>query len=306
MLISGLKLLIKMDPIMIKSKNGKAFRDIILIPTDFSPKCDNAVRQGLELARKLHHKLYILHVIDKQNESILNNSVEGEDCVGLKFLAYRTDFGKESDVVIETGIRNGNIVSEILKVEEELNAGMLIVGTEGKHGMENFFGSHALKLVLHSGCPVVVLQNRLFPDGFKSIVLPVSDAVDPRQAVDWALMLCKVCNAEIRMYLSFERDLALKTRIQIIANQIAAILHEKKVPYSIQTAARSKDFTMQVISYAAATRSDMIMIITRPLGDLMGFGLAGWNEKIMFNQEQIAAMCINPVAIGATDIDWMS
>ena len=49
----------------------------------------------------------------------------------------------------------------------------------------------------------------------------------------------------------------------------------------------------------------MIIIITRPDGDSTGFHIAGWNEKIMFNQDQIAVMCVNPVTIGETEIDWL-
>jgi nucleotide-binding universal stress UspA family protein len=291
---------------IIKSKFTKEFNNILLIPTDFSPRCDNAVKQGLLLAGKLQYKVVILYMIDKSNEEIIKNSPQGEECIGINFHRYIKNFANQSKLEIETLVRKGNIVHGILKVAHELKAGMLIFETDGKHGLEYLFGSHALKLVLHSPCPVIVVQNRSFIDGFRKIVLPVKEDVDPRQAVDWAMILCTLYKSEVKLFLSQETEPSLKTRVKVISNQIARLLAGKNIPYAIETAASPHSFATQVISYATKTNSELIMIITRPDDDFMGLGLSGWDEKIMFNQDQLAVMCINPVIIGEPEIDWMN
>ena len=287
------------------SKNGKVFNKTILIPTDFTPKCDNAVRQGLQMAEKLEYKVIILHVIDKQNESILKNMDQGQDCIGMNFNKYKIEWGKKFNVEIDTVLRKGNIVSEILLVAHEFNPSFIIFGTDGKQGMEYLFGSHALKLALHAPCPVIAVQKRSFEAGFKEIVLPVKNDIDPRQAVAWTMILCKLFNSKVRLFLSYETTNSLKSRTHIIANQIAGILKKKHIQYTIETAENSHNFALQVVSYAILIKADMIIIITRPDGDSTGFHIAGWNEKIMFNQDQIAVMCVNPVTIGETEIDWL-
>jgi universal stress protein A len=288
-----------------KSNTGDVFNKIILIPTDFSPKCDNAVLQGIQLAEKLHYKVIILHVIDKQNEAILKNAEQGQDCIGLNFHKYKTEFGGKSNVEIETVVRHGSIVSEILALANELKSHLLIFGTDGKHGLEYLFGSHALKLVLHSPCPVIVVQNKLFELPYQNIVLPVKSDIDPRQAVASTLTFSQVFNSKVRLFLSHETDISLKNRNRVISNQIAGELKNNQIQYTIEEAEGSGDFALQVISYANVTKSDLIIIVTGTIGDSFGFNLAGWNEKIMFNQDQLAVMCVNPVTVGKSEIDWL-
>jgi universal stress protein A len=124
------------------------YDDILLIPTDFSMTCRNAILQGMVIARELQYRVCILHVIDKQNQVILKEEKDGEDCIGLNFRNYVSQLGKEYNVPVETLVQKGNIVSVILRVAEEIRANLMILGTEGRHGLEYFFGSHALKLVL--------------------------------------------------------------------------------------------------------------------------------------------------------------
>ena len=53
-----------------KTKEIK-YNNIILVPTDFSEVCENAIDQGVALAQFLKYKVCILHVIDKQTEANL-------------------------------------------------------------------------------------------------------------------------------------------------------------------------------------------------------------------------------------------
>ena len=42
----------------------------ILVPTDFSEVCDNALEHGIEIAKFFNYDLCILHVIDKNTKVI--------------------------------------------------------------------------------------------------------------------------------------------------------------------------------------------------------------------------------------------
>ena len=43
----------------------------ILVPTDFSEVCDNALEHGIEIAKFFNYDLCILHVIDKNTKVYL-------------------------------------------------------------------------------------------------------------------------------------------------------------------------------------------------------------------------------------------
>ena len=77
-------------------KSSKEFNKTLLIPTDFSPKCDNAVQQGLLLAEKLQYKAVILYIIDKINEEIIKNSPDGEECISINFNRYKKHYAKQN------------------------------------------------------------------------------------------------------------------------------------------------------------------------------------------------------------------
>ena len=48
---------------MAKTKEEKKYNNIVLIPTDFSEVCGNAVSHGVKLAKFLGYKVCILHII---------------------------------------------------------------------------------------------------------------------------------------------------------------------------------------------------------------------------------------------------
>ena len=51
--------------------NFSTMTNSILIPTDFSEACDNAVTHGAEIARYLNSKLYLLHVVNRDTKHYL-------------------------------------------------------------------------------------------------------------------------------------------------------------------------------------------------------------------------------------------
>jgi hypothetical protein len=196
-------------------------------------------------------------------------------------------------------------LKEINKVATEIKANLMVLGTHGKQGLQHLFGSHALKVVLDSPCPVVVVQKRSFDNGYHNIVLPISNDVEPRQSVEWILLISRLFNSKIHLFQSLETDPALNTRLNIITQQITKILDEKKVPYDIKTADTVRDFSTQIISYAVTRKSGMIMIMTMPGEDVPGFNFSAWNERLMFNEAQIPVMCVNPIELGDYYYEWM-
>jgi nucleotide-binding universal stress UspA family protein len=288
-----------------KQKNEMKYNKIILIPTDFSEVCENAISHGTELAGFLNYKVCILHVIDKQDESALQKSDPTLASINEKMNRYKEEYEKKNGVAIDTLIGYGNFLKVIDRVAVELKANLMVMGTHGKQGLQHLFGSHALKVVLDSPCPVVVVQKRSFDNGYRNIVLPVSNDLESRQAIEWVKLMSRLFNSKILLFQSLETDAALHSRLDIIVGQIVKVLEEEKVPYTVNVAAKPKDFATQVISFAVANKSDMIMIITLPGAEVPGFMFSAWDERMMFNEAQIPVMCINPVTLGKYSYDWI-
>jgi len=289
-----------------EKKNNTKFNNIVLIPTDFSEVCDNAVHYGLELAKSLKYSVCILHIVNKETRSKLKKEDLDIHFIESKLHAYKEKYEKEFRVQIDTKHVEGSIFNEINTVATDIKANLMILATHGKKGMQHLFGSHALKIVLESTVPVVVVQHKSFGEGYKNIVFPVSNDVEARQKVQWAKLMARLFNAKVHIFRSLEKDAMMNNRLEIITRQITDIFDESKLEYTLKIADKTTDFADQVLSYAVANSAEMIMIMTRPNVDLPGFSLSGWDERLMFNEAQIPVMCINPFELGTYYWEWIT
>jgi nucleotide-binding universal stress UspA family protein len=288
-----------------KEMNPKKYNKVVMIPTDFSEVCDNAIHHGVELAQYLSYKVHVLHVINKQTRSFLKKNDLGESYIGEKLSEIKAKYEKEFHVTVETETREGSIFTEINQCASDIKANLMILGTHGKQGFQHLFGSYALKVVLDSPCPVVVVQKRSFGKGYHEILFPLSNDLEPRQKVQWALMIAKLFDSRIHLFQANEQDPGLNSRMKIISTQITQVFQENKVPHNLVVAGKTGDFAGQVLEYGVANHADMIMILTVPLVDVPGFSVSAWDEKMMFNEAQIPVMCINPTELGNYYYEWI-
>jgi len=283
----------------------KKYNNIVLIPTDFSEVCGNAVSHGVKLAKFLGYKVFILHIINKETKAELKKKNVGVDYIDVRLKEYEKYYSKKYGVEIDTMAVEGSIFATISTVAKEIRANLMVMGTHGKKGLQHVFGSFALKVVEESPIPVVVVQKRAFKSGYKNIIFPVSKDLEPRQAVHWAKLMAKLFDARLHILLSPEKDTARNNSLAIITKQITTVFDSEGVNYSVQTAAKSTGFADQVISYSVLNHADLIMIMTRPNIDVPGFSLAAWDERLMFNDAQIPVMGINPVEFGYQYYEWV-
>ena len=289
---------------MSKTTQGSKYNNVVLIPTDFSEVCGNAVSHGVKLAKFLGYKVCILHIISKETKAELKKKNVDVDYIDHRLKEYKKYYEKKYLVEIDTLAVEGTIFSTISQVAKDVKANLMVMGTHGKKGFQHVFGSYALRVVVESPIPVIVVQKRSFRLGYNNIVFPVSNDLEPRQAVHWAKLMAKLFHAKIHIFLCPEKDLARKTSLNIITKQITDIFTEEKVSFLVKTAETANDFADQVISHSVIHHADLIMIMTRPNIDVSGFSLASWDERLMFNDAQIPVMGINPVEYGYHYYEW--
>jgi len=287
-----------------KQKIEKKYNKIVLIPTDFSEVCGNAISHGVKLAQFLKYKVLILHIINKETMAALKKKNVGVDYIGKRLKEYQNYYEKRYMVSVETLALEGSIFETINEVAANLGANLMVLGTHGKKGLQHVFGSYALRVVIESPIPVVVVQKRSFKEGYHNIVFPISNDVEPRQKVQWAKLMANLFNSKILLFQPLEKDTSLNNRMKIITRQIEEAFEKEKIPYQINQAAKVGDFAKQVIAHAAIHHGDLIMMMTRPNIDVPGFSLTAWDERLMFNEAQIPVMCINPIDLGNYYYEW--
>jgi len=261
--------------------------NIILVPTDFSEVTENAMKQAIAAAKYLKYRLALLHVIDKNTKSQLKKEHADIAAIDLKLEAMADMVRTEHGLDVDAYAKEGDIFTTIAEVAKDIGANMMYLGTHGKVGMQKVTGSFALKVVVSSPVPVVVVQKRPFAEGYKKIVLPITSDAGPWEKTRWATFIAKNFDAEIHVYQIDTPELT--EAVSIITNHF----DKEDVKYTV-TKSDGKDFSKKTIDYATATVADMIMIMTNPDKSFTKFILGSYDEEMIFNTSQIPVMCINP------------
>ncbi|MEE4256922.1 MAG: universal stress protein [Bacteroidales bacterium] len=268
-------------------------KKIILVPTDFSEVCANAINQAAGAAKHLQYKLVVLHVIDKNTKSFLKEEGQGADFVDKQLDDIANNIIADFGIEVDTVAKEGDIFKTISEVATEVDASFMYLGTHGKVGMQKLTGSYALKVVTSSPVPVIVVQKRQFDGPYREIVFPITSDAGIWEKTEWAAHIAKQFKATIKIF-----QQAGENRDKAVAG-ITGHFHKNDVKYTIDVAQKSGGFSNQVINFATAKNSDMILIMTNPDKGFSNFLLGSYDEEMIFNTSQIPVMCVNP-----RDYNW--
>jgi nucleotide-binding universal stress UspA family protein len=264
-------------------------KSVILVPTDFSEVCDNAINQACEAAHSLGYSITLLHVLNSDSRTWMKS--EGLDEGGLEFRLKELAQQKQDKYGLEVNIltREGSIFTTIAEVAQDEGASLIYLGTHGKSGMQKLTGSFAIKVVTSSEVPVVVVQKRPFEKGYKDIVLPITSEAGPMEKTRWAAFMAKTFGAKVHIFQVDESESILET-----VKSLEDFLKKESVAVKTVVAERSSGFSKQVLDYATSNNADLILIMTSPDKNWTSFLLGTYDEEMIFNTSQIPVMCINP------------
>jgi nucleotide-binding universal stress UspA family protein len=139
----------------------------ILFALDFSEHAEHAFDYALSMARSYNAHLIITHVIQEpvdlsgfyvphiSFENLEKEIREGAEKMIAKFCSEMIGDYKDYETVILSGIP----YQEILRKAEEEDVSLIVMGTQGRKGIDHLlFGSNAEKVVRNSKCPVLTVR----------------------------------------------------------------------------------------------------------------------------------------------------
>ena len=275
----------------------------ILIPTDFSEICQNAIEHGLMLAKNLNFGVKILHVVNKDTKSYLKQ--ENLDMEGLekKLKTCAEENKKEYKIDVDYVLEKGSIFDVISKVATNENASLIILGTHGKVGFQRLTGSYALKVISNTDVPTIVVQQKAASTGYNNIVFPVTVSTKDRQKISVTVSLARAFDAKIHIIPKFESDKNFKRKIMSVVKQMKNIFDEHGIDYVDKVSKeQGGNFAKQVIDYSVVNNADLIIIMTSSDQSLPMFD--SWDEQIVFNSSQIPVICVNPAKVKKLNFGW--
>ncbi|MGB5717549.1 MAG: universal stress protein [Gammaproteobacteria bacterium] len=137
----------------------------ILLAADFTPASETVSQQALQLRQVFKAQLCLVHVVeftqmDLSNDLILPQDLEiDRELMELARQRLQT-LGEELGVdKAECFVSQGSTRREILRLAEERNTDLIVIGSHGREGIQRLLGSTA-NAVLH-GAPCDVLAVRI-------------------------------------------------------------------------------------------------------------------------------------------------
>ena len=180
----------------------------ILVPVDFSKDSMNALNHGIYLANTFNQSLRIIHVRkdknydlpfvlkdkDKDKEYAKTTEEFCEEIVNKYKAKYQG--GGDFDFVIRTG----RIYKGITEQAEKDESLMIVMGTHGISGFEEFWlGSNAYRVVCKAPCPVMTIRHGFRKKKIKKIILPIDARQDTRVKVPFTCELAQALKAEVHV-----------------------------------------------------------------------------------------------------------
>jgi nucleotide-binding universal stress UspA family protein len=193
------------------TSNGRHALTRLLVATDGMPSGDRAVALATDLAVRHGGEIELCYALDRiaaladscvgyDSNTTIEPFLESLDESATQFLRQALDRIRRAGVVATASILNGGPVASIVSAESSRPFDALVMGSQGKHGLQRFLmGSVADSVLRRSSIPVFVVKPS--PDTPKVRFDRVLVAVDGSRArsavVDFALDFAENENMKI-------------------------------------------------------------------------------------------------------------
>lgn len=177
----------------------------ILVPTDFSPQAENALKVAAQIALKNDSEIYLEHSLS--TPSHFNNAAPSGIPEMLYFIKLaEQEFDKIlknkylDDIDVHQAIGRGEIYDDVQIAVDEKNIDLIVMGSHGLSGFkEMFIGSNTEKVVRTSNIPVLVIKNDHANFEVQDFVFATDFSEECRRPFDQAQKFAKDIGAKMHI-----------------------------------------------------------------------------------------------------------
>jgi len=262
----------------------------IVIPTDFSVVSQYAIESAVPFAKLSNTSIMLVHIVKKTSDILMSTEKAEQEARNIA-----DKFG----VKVQSIVREGSIFTVVSEVADELDASLIIMGTHGIRGVQKLIGSRALKVIVKSTVPFIVVQDAPKKSTIDRILFPVDYKKECREKIGWVYYVAKLFDSKVHVLTSspkvlFWTDRKLQKGLKTNLIFTEKFLRSKKIDYEIVHAKGKSSFSKETLKYAEKIDADMILITTTKHISWVDYMLGTVEEGIIANDANIPVMCINP------------
>lgn len=263
-------------------------KKMIVVPWDFTPVAENALAHSAKIARMVSNDICLLHIVDKD----VKLKAEGEKRTLLNHVAREA--GAKYNMNVSAQVVKGTIFTSIAEFVNSNEVNLVVMGTHGIVGMQKLTGSWALKVIVKSKVPFIVVQNPPADhERYHDIVFPVDFRVENKEKLSMAIFMGKYFDSKIHILKSNTTDKSLIKKTNINLNFAIKYLIQNNIDYQIHEIERGK-FAQRTIDFANKINADLIVIMTTKNISMADYVLGASEQYIIANSSKIPVCCVNP------------
>jgi nucleotide-binding universal stress UspA family protein len=262
-------------------------KKIIVVPWDFTQVAEHALAHAVKISRMTGNDICLLHIVAKS----INFSEEKAKKSKLQKIINANI--EKYNAVIKWAIIKGSIFSDIAVFANNNEASLVVMGTHGMKGMQKLTGSWALKVIVKSEVPFIVVQEP--PDDqeqYRNIVLPIDFRTENKEKMKMAIFMGKYFNSKIHLLVAKATDPRLVMKIKNNLNFGIRHLIQNNIEYEVH---EIKDSSAQkALDFAANINADLILIVTTKNITFTDYVIGASEQYIIANSSKIPVCCVNP------------
>jgi len=275
----------------------------IVIPYDFSETADLSLEHAVFLAKRLRAEIILLHVVETVSfTSAISHAFGGfekkiETATNEKLAALAKEIHMSSGVELNVRTEVGRIYRKICQVAKEIDADIIIMGTHGASGYQNFsVGTNTSRVVQESPCPVISVQSHAKNLGFKKVVIPIDESHESRQKVPFAVEVARIYGSHVHIVglINFTgADIIRKFKIKV--EQVEEYVDQHELNYDTRFMEGS-DLAGMTMKAAEEADADLLVIMTEQEPSITGFLLGTYASKVV-NNSKIPVLSVHPAEV---------
>ena len=254
----------------------------ILVPIDFTPTTENALKYAIGLTK----------VVD-QNEIILFHVTENDKDTATadnKLKALIQNYAS-SGANLHSLVRTGNIFDMIGETATQNEASLIVMGTHGIKGVQHIVGSKAMRVITNSKTPYIVVQNKPYRP-IKNVIVPVDFTREVKQMLPFLTTIAEKFDAVLHLLKEKSKDEFIQKKIENNLQYFISFLSDNNIKYKIL----DNDFSNKyksVLKEANGVDADLIVTTIDPEFGITDYMMGVDEQKIVANESQIPVLCIN-------------
>lgn len=276
----------------------------ILVPLDFSGASLLALEFAVHMSKKFSADMTLLHVMETMAftsgeyamtsldiETEVQRSVDKRLNTALGSIKGRT--GGKVNLRSETG----RIYKSIIGAAGEEKADLIVMGTHGASGFQEFFiGTNTYRVVSEAPCPVLSVRTDARKNAFKNIVLPIDDSLHSRQKVIHALRIAKMYDSRVHilglLIDDIQNDTAASKRFTKKVELVQDYFKKHEVSNTTQFLIGKNPATL-TMNYATKEEADLIIIMTEQEPGVSGLFMGPYAQQVV-NHSSTPVLSISP------------